>query len=45
MAVRAYLQDAREGRLDYTWGYTLAQMDTRIQTEEEALAAFNTNAE
>lgn len=38
MAVRAYLQDAREGRLDYTWGYTLAQMDTRIQTEEEALA-------
>lgn len=36
-AVRAYLRDGAEGQLSYAWGYALAQMDTRVQTEEEAL--------
>lgn len=36
-AVRAYLREAERGELSYAWGYALAQLDTRVQSEEEAL--------
>ena len=37
-AVRAYLRDGAQGSLSYAWGYAIAQLDTRVQTEEEGLA-------